>query len=244
MVRCATVACATADLAGDTLCLVDLAFEVKKRGLIGGVGMLVWDAFNHHLKEELFKRGSSEEGETDQHDELGGKYTGAVINSARNIGKISQNIGCLMGSKKDHEEGTPMKNEDKSNGVGVARDDSSESHQDDKIDSSVKNNDEKRPRLFTQEKESISSSRSDASKNELSHLQSEGVSTNVEHIQTCAQPMESELGVEQKREGDNLLPVWIGTGLAILGALVGGITVAANNKHDDKSRPKCPKDSE
>ena len=233
--RCATVACCTADLAVDTLCLVDLAFEVQKRGLLGGVGMLISDAFNHHLKEELRQRRSNEGGVTDQHDELDSKYTGAVINSARNIGKISQNIGGLMSSKKDHEDTKEKEEAGKSNGNDkagrVTKEDSLETS------SSAKNNDEV-PDVSAEERNYLVSSahQDDVKEREASPLQSEHDIASEETKRTT-QEAESEVMTEQKKEGENLMPVLIGGGLTVLGALIGGITMAAaNNKNDEKRR--------
>jgi hypothetical protein len=240
-VRCATVACCTADLAVDTLCLVDLAFEVQKRGLIGGIGMLMWDAFNHHLKEELKQRRSTEGGDTNQHDGLDSKYTGAVINSARNIGKISQNIEGLMSSQKKDREGmkekdAAVKSEDNCKQGGVAGEESSESPGNTNTDSSARNDD----CLAEVSTDSFSHTQDDANEKEESRVQNEGGSTCAETKQTCIQEAESEVKMEQEKEGENLMPVLIGGGLAVLGALVGGITVAAvsNNKNDEKRRSR------
>jgi len=239
-VRCATVAACTADLAVDSLCLVDLVFEVQKRGVLGGVGMLIWDAFNHHLKEELQQRRSNEGGDTDQgeDEELDGKYTGAVINSARNIGKISQNIGGLMNSKKDQEKEGAVKSDDNCEEGRSAEEDSSEIPV--RRACSGKNDDDV-PEVSTEETDSDSSPQAQGDyvkENEASPLESEDGSTKLETKQT-SQEAESEVKTEQKKEGENLMPVLIGGGLAVLGALVGGITVAAaNNKNDEKRRSR------
>ena len=240
-VRCATVAACTADLAADSLCLVDLVFEVQKRGVLGGVGMLIWDAFNHHLKEELQQRRSNEGGDTDQgeDEELDGKYTGAVINSARNIGKISQNIGGLMNSKKDQEKEGAVKSDDNCEEGRSAEEDSSEIPV---RRACYGKNDDDVPEVSTEETDSDSSPQAQGDyvkENEATTLESEdGSSTKLETKQT-SQEAESEVKMEQKKEGENLMPVLIGGGLAVLGALVGGITVAAaNNKNDEKRRSR------
>mmetsp|Transcript_2181 Transcript_2181/g.3424 ORF Transcript_2181/g.3424 Transcript_2181/m.3424 type:complete len:1132 (-) Transcript_2181:1136-4531(-) len=247
-VRCATVAACTADLAADSLCLVDLVFEVQKRGVIGGVGMLIWDALNHHLKEELQQRRSNEGGDTDQgeDEELDSKYTGAVINSARNIGKISQNIGGLMNSKKDQEgmkeKKGAVKSDDNCEEGRSAEEDSSEIPCDVRRACSAKN-DNKVPEVSTGETDSDSSAQAQAQGNyvkesEATPLQSKDGSIKLETKQT-SQEAESEVKTEQKKEGENMMPVLIGGGLAVLGALVGGITVAAaNNKNDEKRRSR------
>jgi len=114
VVRCATVACAAAELTGDTACLVDMALEVRKRGLVGGVGMMLWDAFFYHLSLELKERrkqdatdrgdeddASGPAAEEETHGkETDGQYTGAVVRASKNLGRLSHNISCLM----DHQE--------------------------------------------------------------------------------------------------------------------------------------------
>ncbi len=106
VVRCATIASAAADLTTNTICLVDLALEIKRRGILFGVGIMVWDAFTYHLSKEIEERkldASSDDqtpaGQTEDREEFGGKYTGAVVSSVENIGKLSRNIGGLMDQK-------------------------------------------------------------------------------------------------------------------------------------------------
>jgi len=115
VVRCATVTCAAADLTADTMSLVDLALEVKTRGVVCGIGMIVWDAFCYHLSKELEQRKREADGDsrsTDQarqghHDdggeELGGQYTGAAVSAVANFGKLSHNLSCLMEKKKNED---------------------------------------------------------------------------------------------------------------------------------------------
>jgi len=239
-VRCATVAACTADLAADTLCLVDLAFEVQKRGVFGGIGMLILDAFTHHLKEELRQRRSTEGGDTNQDEELDSKYTGAVINSTRNIGKISQNIGGLMNSKKKQDG---MKEKDKEG--AMKSDNNGESGRVAEQDSldipycSVKNADEI-PEVFNQNRGSDSTQGDEVATNEGASFRGQSGSTRLDTKQT-SQEAESEANIEQKDgdDGGNLIPIVIGGGLAVLGAFIGGVTVAAaNNKNDDKRRSR------
>jgi hypothetical protein len=248
VVRYATVACATADLAGDTLCLVDLAFEVQKRGLLGGVGMIIWDAFNHHLKEELHQRRASDEGESVQHDDdgLGGKYTSAVINSARNIGKISQNVGCLMSSQKGHDtsDGT-----ERGESVGVVKEESLEGPVQEMTISSDEKQDklpvasDKSDKAAKEERESVSSSSSQKDvleEDESSPRPSDGDRASVESRSN--ENKETESMKEEKKE-ENVVPVLIGGGLALFGAVVGGLAVAANSKNDEKKRSRASDDS-
>ena len=112
VVRCATVACAAANLANDTMCLLDLAVEIKNRGLVTGIGMVIWDAFHYHLSAELhhrkqdrdnFGRDAGESsGDIEDHadESAGGQYTGAVKSAFDNFGKMSRNIGCLVDTAK------------------------------------------------------------------------------------------------------------------------------------------------
>jgi len=111
VVRSLTVASSVADLTTNTICLVDLALEVKKRGLLGGAGVLIWDAFQHHLSKELDQRrrqgttsdrtsSSSDQqgcGDSEAEEKLGGQYTGSIINAVGNVGKITHNVSCLIG---------------------------------------------------------------------------------------------------------------------------------------------------
>jgi hypothetical protein len=118
VVRCATVTCAAADLTTNTMSLVDLALEVKKRGLLGGVGMIVWDAFCYNLSIELEQRkrevddtrstDQACEEQSDDGEDLGGQYTGAAVNAVANFGKLSHNLSCLM-EKKKSEHGDERK---------------------------------------------------------------------------------------------------------------------------------------
>lgn len=247
-VRCATVAACSADLAVDTLCLVDLAFEVQKRGVVGGLGMLIWDAFNHHLKAELQQRRSNEgiDTDTNQDDELDSKYTGAVINSARNLGKISQNIGGLMNSKKDldgiKEKVTSVKSDDNSEGGDLAEENSLDIPCDERKASSAKDEDYGSAQEVSNEERELDSTVNDdksVTKTEASSFQSEGDSTRQDIKQPSKQAADSEVKTEQKKDEKNLIPILVGGGLAVLGAFIGGVTVAAaNNKNDEKRRSR------
>ncbi|KAL7453939.1 hypothetical protein ACHAWC_005581 [Mediolabrus comicus] len=240
VVRYATVACATADLAGDTLCLVDMAFEVQKRGLLGGVGMIIWDAFNHHLKEELHQRRTNDEGESVQHDDddLGGKYTSAVINSARNIGKISQNVGCLMSSQKGHESSD---DNGSCESVGVGKEESLEGPALEMTISSGKSLDKSLSAKEERESVSCSSQKDDVlEEDESSPRPSEGDRASVES--SSSEKEETESMTEGKKK-ENVVPALIGGGLALFGAIVGGLAVAANSKNDEKKRSRASDDS-
>ena len=230
-VRYATVASCTANLAVDTMTLVDLAFEIQKRGIIGGVGLLILDAFNHHLKEEIQQRRSDEGDEAGEDESFDGKYTGAVMNSARNISKISQNIGGLIASKKDHQDET-AKGDENSNGGEAARADLSDTPSDDGKASAAENNEV--PNVSNEEIDSHSGS----------STSNEGFDTSIETQESCADNADSEILLEQKEEGNKLMPVLIGGGLAIAGALIGGMTVAAANNKDEHDEKKRSEESE
>jgi hypothetical protein len=113
-VRCATVAVAAADLTSNSICLVDLALEVKKRGLLGGVGLVIWDAFNYQLSKELQQRkhdtndassNQSRGRRAEEHeDDLGGQYTSSVLSAVGNVRKMSHNISCLMEQPKSEHD--------------------------------------------------------------------------------------------------------------------------------------------
>ena len=111
VVRCATIASAAADLTTNTICLVDLALEIKNRGILFGVGIMVWDAFTYHLSREIEQRKQETAGEdqaharhTEDREMFGGKYTGAVVGTVENIGKLTRNIGGLMDQKSAPEK--------------------------------------------------------------------------------------------------------------------------------------------
>ena len=196
--------------------------------------MLIWDAFNHHLKEELQQRRSNEEGvdtDTNQDEELDSKYTGAVINSARNLGKISQNIGGLMNSKKN-VDGMQEKEGSMKSGDSSERDKSAEEI--------CEGKDVKAEVISNEERELGSTHDSDhddedVATNEVSSSQSEDDNTRQE-IKQPSQEAESGVKIEQKEDGKNLIPILVGGGMAVVGALIGGVTVAASNKKNDKKR--------
>ena len=111
VVRCATVACAAANLTNDAACLVDLAVEIKHRGLFGGIGVLLVDAFSHHLQEELCRRqlGNTNDTSADNQastpdDDFGGKYTRSLIKSMGHTSKLMHNLNRLKkGDAKPQE---------------------------------------------------------------------------------------------------------------------------------------------
>ena len=48
---------------------------------------------------------------------------------------------------------------------------------------------------------------------------------------------------EETKKEENVVPVLIGGGLALFGAIVGGLAVAANSKNDEKKRSEASDDS-
>jgi len=100
-VRCATVASATANLTSDSITLVDLAVEANRRGLLGGIGLMVWDMFQFLLSRELESRsGGTDRGSP---DDCGGKYTSAVVGAVQNVSKIGHNINQIRISKQSSQ---------------------------------------------------------------------------------------------------------------------------------------------
>ena len=114
--RCATVAVAATDLTSNTMTLVNFALEIKQRGLLFGVGMIVLDAFGYHLSKELEKRTKEADDNTDRTCEeiytaiLPGQFTSAAVDAVSNVGKVSHNLSCLM-VKRNSEQGGNMKSD-------------------------------------------------------------------------------------------------------------------------------------
>ena len=224
VVRCATVASAAADLTTNTICLVDLALEVKKRGLIGGAGVLIWDAFQHHLSKELKQRkqetygtssdqarGSSETDDAEE-EELGGQYTGAVMSAVGNVGKISHNVSCLVKSGSRNENDVVEGND--AQGESSHREDPAEPpHPADKED--------KTPSTPENVKEAPSPTTIDQDEEEIS-----------------VQEKSCEHGND---DNGGLMPFLVGGGIALVGAVAGIAVHAATNNNgqeQDKRRKK------
>lgn len=136
VVRCATVACAAANLTNDAACLVDLAVEIKHRGLFAGIGILLVDAFSHHLQEELRRRReesndgvSTNDRASSIVDELGGKYTSSIIKSVGHASKIVHNLSKLRVDNKDQRDQSNQPDAETANNDSDTGDDTEESEQ-------------------------------------------------------------------------------------------------------------------
>ena len=219
VVRCATIASAAVDLTTNTMCLVDLALEVKKRGILCGVGILIWDAFTYHLSQEIEQRKQETVGEdqanemhTPGRDEFGGKYTGAVVSSVENIGKLSRNIGGLMDHKSVSDKTKGGASED-----GIENTKSKETEQ---------------PSSVNEEKEEIGGS------NNVSHQSDYPTDKPLELISFGNETQNNpSLKDEVDKNENGLLPIWIGGGLAIAGAVAGlAVHAAAANKGNHKRK--------
>jgi len=257
VVRCATVACAAADLTTDTVCLVDLALEIKKRGWIGGAWMFLSDAYRYHLSKEIKKRKEEVDGEDsassssyrargrrreEDGGDLGGQYTGAVVSAVENLGKMSHNISCLMESKSEHEGNDVNKSssdiDDGDMEVELKRNGGTTppSQEDDRYET-FQATKERSEDEFGEVKKEIS--QNDGPKDvpypaKLEELaptpcnQDEGVGK---------EPLFSDNGGQQN-DNNELMPVLIGGGLALVGAVAGMAMHAANNSREEDKRRK------
>lgn len=227
VVRCATIASAAADLTTNTICLVDLALEIKKRGILFGVGIMVWDAFTYHLSREIEQRKQETAGEDQAHarhtevrEVFGGKYTGAVVGTVENIGKLSRNIGGLMDQKGASE---------KRKGVGSDDDDGTPAVEPTttckEAEQPAEAGEENRGKGDNKSVPSHGDGRIDASGNETkqTHPRCQG--------EEC--PMEDE----GNKQDNGLMPILIGGGLAIAGAVAGlAVHAATANKGSHKRK--------
>ena len=222
VVRCATVASAAADLTTNTICLVDLALEVKKRGLIGGAGMLIFDAFQHHLSKELEQRkqetsdtgsdearGTSETDDTEE-EELGGQYTGAVMSAVGNVGKISHNVSCLVKSGSRNKEENDAKGESSNREPPHPADKGDNTRNDNKSQSDIPKSEPSRTPENVKEAPSPTTINQDEQEEML--LQEKSCENNSD-------------------DNGGLMPFLVG-GIALVGAMAGGVAVhAASNKN-------------
>ncbi|KAL9180639.1 hypothetical protein ACHAXT_011092 [Thalassiosira profunda] len=224
--RYATVATAAADLTSNTFCLVDLALEIKKHGLVGGAGLMIWDAFSYHLSKELEQRQQETDAGSSSHEDLGGgQYTGAMVNAGRNLGKMTHNISCLM-SERSKSESTPC-NED-----GMPEEDTSSHPSDTQAPDTGKDEDvscdaqcEDAPTDETQDsvgKESEGENLPSDKEEQPSPASNEGDNTN-------------ETDSNEKDNGP--VPWLIGGGLAFVGAAA-GIALHAVNSSNERDKKK------
>lgn len=263
VVRCATAASAVIKLSSDAVCLLDLAVEIKNRGLLGGIGVLIVDAFNHHLSEEIRRRrqenidesASGDRGHPEE-DNIGGKYTSSAISAVGNATKLAHNVSCLCGATATapvHRESQDSKqkpgsaataddhnpDEDKNNCEGTALEHSKDEIVQDNVDEP--------------DEESINHDREINGKEppcgEQSKSMPDSVATDAEAAPTSSKT--EQAGVQTataSNDTDNHngggMPLWIGGGLALAGAVVGGLAVAANMKKEEgKDRKRSSQSS-
>mmetsp|Transcript_13112 Transcript_13112/g.26677 ORF Transcript_13112/g.26677 Transcript_13112/m.26677 type:complete len:1108 (-) Transcript_13112:159-3482(-) len=103
VVRCATVASTSVNLASNAVCLFDFASEIQERGLIGGIGVIIWDSFCYHLSEEIRSRNGGSQKFVRDDDEIKGKYTSATVDAMNSVRKLSRNISSLISSKTNDD---------------------------------------------------------------------------------------------------------------------------------------------
>lgn len=215
--RCATVAVAATDLTSNTMTLVNFALEIKQRGLLFGVGMIVLDAFGYHLSKELEKRTKEADTSTDRTCEeiytaiLPGQFTSAAVDAVANVGKVSHNLSCLM-VKKNNEQCGAMKG---GIDVGIMKDEVS--------------------KFLSEEPPSHVDFRADCKQSEMDKNQdnfSLKKETSLQEEEQC----EVDVGVEETGDTGGL-QVLIGGGIALFGA-VAGLAVHAAASKDRRHKKK------
>jgi len=237
VVRSLTVASSVADLSTNAICLVDLALEVKKRGWLGGAGMMIYDAFTHHLSKEIQQRKQESSSSSTHQDrgsddteeeELGGQYTASIMNAVGNVGKISHNVSCLI-QKDEHDDG---KQDD-----------------DEVVKNSDETNDTETPLPQPANKDEDTGSEIEITHGKVKEATSTltvdeiapPVNDKVDHIDP--NQGEEEASSQEKSEdnepsnddnGGGLMPFLIGGGLAIAGTVAG--IALHNNGQDDKDK--------
>jgi hypothetical protein len=300
VVRCATVACAAANLTNDVACLVDLAVEIKHRGLFAGIGIMLVDAFSHHLQEELRRRReesidgvSTDDRTSSNEDELGGKYTSSIIKSVGHASKIVHNLSRLRMDNNDQKGPSNQPDTESANHDSDAGDDAEESKQvnstaaaetesgetvTDSVDHSDKitdelvssdassdasrypketqhartlsstDNDGRRTACSAVSEESSSEKPGDEAADNTSKETSEVIAAAADKTSPSDQSEAAEtltLIEEQGKQSDGGLPIWLGGGLAVVGAVVGGLAVAAatGGKKDEKKERRGSSDT-
>ena len=276
VVRCATVACAAANFTSDAACLVDLAVEIKNRGLLAGISMLVIDAFSHHLHEELQRRHTESNDEASPverivaSDELSGKYTNSLIKSVGHASKIVHNLSRLQGDGKKsmkpsnesdsyngvddnpslNEESGPLSldasakdSTDVDRGVdcSAADADVSKTFKDDLApkDSSTPSNSASVDDFQDTFTDQVVEKRDKNKETDLDSVVSRTTDEQTIGIVTSRTENDDTSGDKNER-GDGGVPMWLGGGLAVVGAVVGGLAVAAANgkKNEEKNRQR------
>jgi len=264
VVRCATVAVEAANLTSNAACLVDLAVQIKKHGLLAGLGILVVDAFSHQLQEELRRRHgdhTSDEGTVSIADDLGGKYTSSLIKSVGNASKIVHNLQRIReGHRKSEEElgASAALHEDnqslsgiveekvestsptapKGTNLGSSEGPGSKTNHDEHLEAKVTMPSSEDfltkdiPAQYTAHEENDTNE--DGEGGETPDLVAV-----VGEVSTTTQNEIIEVSTsdnEEQRDGG--LPVWLGGGLAVAGAIAGGLAVviASGKKEDNKKK--------
>ena len=213
--RCATVAVAATDLTSNTMTLVNFALEIKQRGLLFGVGMIVLDAFGYHLSKELEKRTKEADDNTDRTCEeiytaiLPGQFTSAAVDAVSNVGKVSHNLSCLM-VKRNSEQGglksdieVEIEKEEVSNSSSTEPPSKDDSHADCKQSEIDKNQDN-----FSLKQE-----------------------TSLQEEEQC-----KEDGKVEQKDDNGGIQLLIGGGIALFGAVAGLAVHAAASKGRHKKK--------
>lgn len=240
--RCATVACAAADLANDTLGLFDLALEVRKRGFLGGMWLFVNDAFHYHYKKELERRGlescdangeREHAGRAEDCENPGGKYTVAVASAVENFRKVAHNVSCLI-KIKNGADGELSRNDSDRDNVPI------ESRDMKGVGESLNQDDNH----FDKRQSTEDELKIDVSRNSCESDKCMSSSVNFDHTNLApsnddlerrdASPEKDET---QGGEGNVLAPAVIG-GLALVSAVAGMAMHAANSSYEPDRRQK------
>jgi len=228
VVRSLTVASSVADLSTDAICLVDLALEVKKRGWLGGAGIIIYDAFTHHLSKEIQQRKQESSSSSTHQDrgsddteeeELGGQYTASIMNAVGNVGKISHNVSCLI-QKDEHD----VKDDEDFLESSLPQ----SANQDEDTSSEIKS---------THGKVEESSKEASPSIDKDVPVSDKDGNINPNQGEEEASSQEKSDDNEQSNDGDGggLIPFLIGGGLALAGT-VAGIALHNNGQDDEDKR--------
>jgi hypothetical protein len=215
--RCATVAVAATDLTSNTMTLVNFALEIKQRGLLFGVGMIVLDAFGYHLSKELEKRTKEADDSTDRTCEeiytaiLPGQFTSAAVDAVANVGKVSHNLSCLMVKRNSEQGGNTKSDID----VDIVKEEVSNS--------------------LSTEPPSHDVSLANCTQSEIDKNQDNCISLKQETSLKEDEQCKEDVGEEQKGENGGL-QVLIGGGIALFGAVAGLAVHAAASKGRHKKK--------
>jgi hypothetical protein len=214
--------------------------------------MLIVDAFNHHLYQEIRRRqaGNNNNSTPDEFDpDIGGKYTGAAIKAVGNATKLAHNVGCLINSNKRAPESTPEMQQGAPDRLSSSR----------KVEPAVEmrnsdnttDNDSETEVMCCEVDSSVHHSGDEKSdRNYGEKTVDEGINIDKEskraQNQVAAEVTATENSAKKwaTSEDDGGMPLWIGGGLAVVGAVFGGLAVASNmKKHDSKERTRSSQNS-